>query len=95
MNDFLVFDLETQRSALEVGGWQNIADMKMSVGVVWDSSQQRHCVYYENDVMALIRHLKSDLVSLGTTTLGLITQSSVGISRWGRIVERQWTSCWG
>ncbi|MBU2647428.1 ribonuclease H-like domain-containing protein [bacterium] len=70
MKDFLVFDLETQRSAQDVGGWQNIAEMKMSVGVLWDSSQQKFCVYYENQVMDLIDHLLSGPVVIGYNHLG-------------------------
>ncbi|MFH2130186.1 MAG: ribonuclease H-like domain-containing protein [bacterium] len=70
MKDFLVFDLETQRSAQDVGGWQNIAEMKMSVGVVWDSSQQKFFVYYENHVMDLIEHLLSGPVVIGYNHLG-------------------------
>jgi DEAD/DEAH box helicase domain-containing protein len=33
MADIVYFDLETQKSADEVGGWSNIRDMKMSLGV--------------------------------------------------------------
>ena len=33
----LYFDLETQKSADDVGGWGNIHEMKLAVGVVWDS----------------------------------------------------------
>ncbi|SVE19796.1 uncharacterized protein METZ01_LOCUS472650, partial [marine metagenome] len=35
-----VFDLETQKSAEEVGGWGNIHKMGLAVGVVWDSLDQ-------------------------------------------------------
>jgi len=70
MKDFLVFDLETQRSAHEVGGWGNIAEMKMSVGVIWDSIQQKMCVYYEEQVMELIAHLLSGPVVIGYNHLG-------------------------
>ena len=31
------FDLETQKSADDVGGWGNIHKMGLAVGVVWDS----------------------------------------------------------
>ena len=40
MDPFLVFDLETQRSADEVGGWGNIQSMLYSVAVVWDSEKK-------------------------------------------------------
>ncbi len=70
MKDFLVFDLETQRSAQEVGGWGNIAEMKMSVGVLWDSNQQKFCVYYEEQVTELIEHLLSGPLVIGYNHLG-------------------------
>lgn len=70
MSDFLVFDLETQRSAQDVGGWGNIAEMKMSVGVVWDSSKDDFCIYLEDEVMDLIRHLKSGPRVIGFNHLG-------------------------
>jgi DEAD/DEAH box helicase domain-containing protein len=70
MKDFLVFDLETQRSAQEVGGWNNIADMKMSVGVVWDSAQQKMYTYYEEQVKDLIAHLLSGPVVIGYNHIG-------------------------
>ncbi|NQU63914.1 MAG: ribonuclease H-like domain-containing protein [SAR324 cluster bacterium] len=70
MKDYLVFDLETQRSAQDVGGWGNIAEMKMSVGVVWDSKQQEYCIYYEEQVMDLIDHLLSGPLIIGYNHLG-------------------------
>ena len=70
MKDFLVFDLETQRSAQDVGGWNNIADMKMSVGVVWDSAKDDFFVYLEDQVMDLIQHLKSGPLVIGYNHIG-------------------------
>jgi DEAD/DEAH box helicase domain-containing protein len=59
----VVFDLETQRSAAEVGGWDKAYLMRMSLGVVWDSHQQSFSTYFEKDVEALLAHLqKADLV---------------------------------
>ncbi|MEC7228268.1 MAG: Zn-binding domain-containing protein, partial [Candidatus Latescibacterota bacterium] len=59
----VVFDLETQRSAAEVGGWNKAHMMGMSVGVVWDSHEQKCTSYFEEHVDALIEHLqKADLV---------------------------------
>ncbi len=70
MKDYLVFDLETQRSAQEVGGWNNIAEMKMSVGVLWDSARDDFAIYLEDEVMELIRHLKSGPTVIGYNHLG-------------------------
>ncbi|MDH4248148.1 MAG: ribonuclease H-like domain-containing protein, partial [Deltaproteobacteria bacterium] len=63
MSRLLVFDLETKRSADEVGGWSNIMDMGMSVGVLWDSTDKKFHVYLEHQVPALIAHLRrADLI---------------------------------
>ena len=60
---FVVFDLETQRSAAEVGGWNRAYLMGMSLAVVWDSRQQAHTTYFEDDVETLLAHLRrADLV---------------------------------
>ena len=56
---FLAFDLETQRDAQSVGGWGHIPDMKMSVGVLWDSRKNDFSVYYENQIQEMIEHLTS------------------------------------
>ncbi|MEJ2156933.1 MAG: DEAD/DEAH box helicase [Desulfobacteraceae bacterium] len=53
-----VFDLETQRSAQEVGGWHMAHHMKVSCGVVFDSRQDAYTVYLEDQVDALMAHLK-------------------------------------
>ncbi len=58
-----VFDLETQRSADEVGGWHLAHRMKISCGVVYDSGDDTYAVYRESDVPKLIEHLRQlDLV---------------------------------
>ena len=66
----VVFDLETQRSAAEVGGWNRAYLMGMSLAVVWDSRQQTHITYREEDVETLLSHLqKADLV-IGFNVVG-------------------------
>jgi DEAD/DEAH box helicase domain-containing protein len=57
------FDLETARSADEVGGWSNIRGMGMACGVCFDTHDGQHHVYDEKDVGRLIEHLKrADLI---------------------------------
>jgi DEAD/DEAH box helicase domain-containing protein len=57
------FDLETQRLAAEVGGWGNKHLMRLSVGVVYDSRENRYFHYREEAHQDLIAHLKQfDLV---------------------------------
>lgn len=58
-----VFDLETQRSASEVGGWHLAHRMKISCAVVYDSGDDTYTVYRESDIPKLIEHLRRlDLV---------------------------------
>jgi DEAD/DEAH box helicase domain-containing protein len=57
------FDLETQRSAEEVGGWHNAHLMRVALAVVWDSAEGDFRTYREGDVPALLDHLRAaDLV---------------------------------
>lgn len=57
------FDLETARSADEVGGWNNIRGMGMACGVCFDTGDGQYHVYDEKDVPALVDHLKrADLI---------------------------------
>jgi DEAD/DEAH box helicase domain-containing protein len=60
---FVVFDLETRRSAQEVGGWHNAREMGLSVGVVYDSALDDFLVFEEPRVDELIAALAgADLV---------------------------------
>lgn len=59
----LFLDIETQRSAEEVGGWQNKHLMRLAVGVVYDSSEKAFNVFGEDRVHDLIEKLKTaDLI---------------------------------
>ena len=62
---FLVFDLETQRSADEVGGWGYIKNMLYSVAVVWDSEKNRFFTYYEDQFESLFKHLTCGFTVVG------------------------------
>jgi DEAD/DEAH box helicase domain-containing protein len=58
-----VFDLETQRSAAEVGGWHRADLMKISCAVLYDSRQDRFIDFMENQVGRFIERLQTyDLV---------------------------------
>lgn len=60
---FGVFDIETIRSAEEVGGWQHSRNMGMAVGVIYDSLLDDYVVYLEDEAEKMIRHLHElDLV---------------------------------
>jgi len=61
--NIVYFDLETQKSAEEVGGWGNIAKMGMSVGVTCSSATGEYKIYGEKQVNDLITDLqRADLV---------------------------------
>ena len=63
MKNIVYFDLETQKSADEVGGWNNIRDMRMSVGVTYSTARGGYQIYGEKQVNALITELqRADLV---------------------------------
>ncbi len=65
MDSFLVFDLETQRGAQDVGGWDYVQQMRMSVGCVWDNTKQSFFTYYEDQVHEMIDHLTSGALVIG------------------------------
>ena len=61
--NIVYFDLETQKSAEEVGGWGNISKMGMSVGVTYSTARGDYKVYGEPQVNDLIAELqRADLV---------------------------------
>lgn len=61
--DIVYFDLETQRTANDVGGWDKKHEMGMSVGVLYSSRDGEYEIYSEKRVDELVnRLLKADLV---------------------------------
>ncbi len=57
------FDVETQRSADEVGGWHNAHLMRVALAVTWDSALGDFRTYGEPEVPALLEQLRAaDLV---------------------------------
>lgn len=63
MKNIVYFDLETQKSADEVGGWGNIRRMGMSVGVTYSTARGGYQIYGERQVNDLIEELRrADLV---------------------------------
>jgi DEAD/DEAH box helicase domain-containing protein len=63
MKNIVYFDLETQKSAEEVGGWGNISRMGMSVGVIYSVGQGAYRIFGEKQVGDLITELqRADLV---------------------------------
>ena len=63
MKNIVYFDLETQKSAEDVGGWGHIIRMGMSIGVTYSTAQGTYRIYGEKEVSALITDLqRADLV---------------------------------
>ena len=63
MKNIVYFDLETQKSADEVGGWDKIRLMRMSVGVTYSTARGDYKIYGEKQVNELMEELRrADLV---------------------------------
>ena len=63
MKNIVYFDLETQKSAEEVGGWDKISRMGMSVGVTYSTARGDYRIYGEGQVNDLLKELqRADLV---------------------------------
>jgi hypothetical protein len=61
--NIVYFDLETQKSADDVGGWNQISQMRMSVGVTFSTARGGYVIYGEKQVNDLIAELqRADLV---------------------------------
>jgi len=61
--DIVYFDLETQRTANDVGGWDKKHEMGMSVGVTYSSADDKYEIFPESRVQDLINRLeRADLV---------------------------------
>jgi len=63
MRNIVYFDLETQKSAAEVGGWDRKRDMLMSVGVTYATGDGQYRIFGESQVDDLVKQLmRADLV---------------------------------
>jgi DEAD/DEAH box helicase domain-containing protein len=61
--NIVYFDLETKKSASEVGGWDKIRDLGMSVGVTYSTARGSYEIYPEDRVNDLVYELqRADLV---------------------------------
>jgi DEAD/DEAH box helicase domain-containing protein len=61
----LYLDLETQKTAQEVGGWQNSHLMRISVAVLFDSIQNDFLIFEEGRVDDLLAYLKKGDLIIG------------------------------
>jgi DEAD/DEAH box helicase domain-containing protein len=67
--DLVYFDLETQRTANDAGGWDRKGNMHMSVGVLYSARQGRYEIFPESRVHELIDRLRSAELVIGFNVL--------------------------
>jgi RNase_H superfamily len=61
--NLVYFDLETQKTANDVGGWDKKRDMGMSIGVTFSTALGEYRIYSEDRVNDLVQQLlRADLV---------------------------------
>jgi len=61
--NIVYFDLETQRTAGDVGGWNNKDKMGMSIGVTYSTAKGEYRIFQEHQVDDLVEELlKAELV---------------------------------
>ena len=68
-NDFVVFDLETQRSFDEVGGRQNLQQLGISVAVLYDSRNDETVAFREPELDRLVEYLQTAPLVVGFNVL--------------------------
>ena len=67
--DFVVLDVETRRSAAEVGGWHRADRMGVSVAVLYDSRTDAFSAYRQEEIPALAEVLASSSLVVGFNLL--------------------------
>jgi DEAD/DEAH box helicase domain-containing protein len=70
MKNIVYFDLETQKTADEVGGWDRVRDMRMSVAVTYSTAHGAYQIYPEADVQQLLTDLQRADLIVGFNNLG-------------------------
>ncbi|MFZ5807462.1 MAG: ribonuclease H-like domain-containing protein [Verrucomicrobiota bacterium] len=56
--NLVYFDLETQKSAYDVGGWHNVSKMGLSIAVTYSTQRGAYYVYTEKEAPQLIQELQ-------------------------------------
>lgn len=59
---FLIIDVETQKLVQDVGGWENIAQLGISVACAYDSKTDQFLAFRENELKSLIELCEERLV---------------------------------
>ncbi|MCD7982785.1 MAG: DEAD/DEAH box helicase [Desulfovibrio sp.] len=66
---YMVFDVETRRSAAEVGGWHKAGQMGVSVAVLYDSLADDYFSYSQDELPALFERLRAADLVVGFNSL--------------------------
>lgn len=67
--DIVYFDLETQRTANDAGGWDRKCNMRMSVGVTFSSASGRYEIFSEAQAQKLVERLRAADLVIGFNVL--------------------------
>lgn len=78
--DIVYFDLETQRTANDVGGWGQKHKMGISVAVTYSTALQEYRIYQECESMELIEQLKRADLIVGFNHVGFDYEVLMGQS---------------
>ncbi len=76
--DLVYFDLETQRTANDAGGWDRKGNMQMSVGVIYSTRRGRYEIFPETRVHELIDRLRAADLVIGFNVLNFDYQVLMG-----------------
>ncbi|ACD82417.1 ribonuclease H-like domain-containing protein [Candidatus Methylacidiphilum infernorum] len=68
--NILYLDIETQKSAYEVGGWQKKHLMGLSIAVIYSSLYNKYFIFSEKDVDQLLTMLREADCIVGFNILG-------------------------
>lgn len=78
--DIVFFDLETRRTANDVGGWGNKHKMGISVAVTFSTKLNEYMIYTEDEAGALIEQLKRADLVVGFNHIGFDYEVLMGHS---------------
>ncbi|MBX7158010.1 MAG: ribonuclease H-like domain-containing protein [Verrucomicrobiae bacterium] len=69
MKNIVYFDLETQKSLQQVGGYSKIHDLRLSLAVTYNTLDHQYKIYLEEDVSQLISDLSRASLVVGYNLL--------------------------
>ena len=69
MENVVYFDLETQKSLQQVGGYTKIHELKVSIAVTYSTKEHQYRIYLEDEVSDLIANLSRASLVVGYNLL--------------------------